>query len=535
MVTIPKSRRLGNLGLDQAFERAFAAKAERRIAETSLERLVDRSAPLLDWSRAYLPNYFQQSPSALHTWLAEEVHGARRTRGVKINVVGPRGGAKSTVGALANILRCAVEGTEPYIWIVSGSGDQAEAQLRDIRIELEENEQLARDYPEACGKGAIWRDGKLRLRNNVVIEAISKKKKIRGKKNRQDRPTLIVCDDLQDVPVMVSAEQREVDWKWLNGTLGKAGDHRTNIINLANAYHREDIGLRLDVTPGWRSKIFSAIVAWPSDMGLWELWGDIYCDLSRADREPAALAFYEANRSAMDAGAELLWPEREPLYLLMCMWIVDRSAFEREKQSRPVNPENCEWPEEYFDDRIWFDEWPTTWQVRTLALDPSKGRDARRGDYSAFVSLVVGVDGYLFVDADLKRRDTDAIVVDGVEIYRAFGPDVFGVEGNAWQELLGGSFSTEFARQGMLDTGVATIDNRVNKQVRIRRLGKYLSQRRLKFKRGSAGALLLISQLRDFPDAHAHDDGPDALEMAERLAREFLSGQHSDHPEFIDV
>jgi hypothetical protein len=37
---------------------------------------------------------------------------------------------------------------------------------------------------------------------------------------------------------------------------------------------------------------------------------------------------------------------------------------------------------------------------------------------------------------------------------------------------------------------------------------------------------LLVDQLRDFP-AGAHDDGPDALEMALRLANEVLYGRNA--------
>jgi hypothetical protein len=48
-------------------------------------------------------------------------------------------------------------------------------------------------------------------------------------------------------------------------------------------------------------------------------------------------------------------------------------------------------------------------------------------------------------------------------------------------------------------------------------LGPYLSLRRLRFLSNSASTRLLVDQLRDFPSA-AHDDGPDALEMALRLA-----------------
>jgi hypothetical protein len=92
----------------------------------------------------------------------------------------------------------------------------------------------------------------------------------------------------------------------------------------------------------------------------------------------------------MDAGAVLLWPEAEDLYTLMCMRVESgRTAFEREKQGSPINPESCEFPESYFRPHIWFDAWPTELQLKTIALDPSKGSDARRGDYSA---LVLGLD-----------------------------------------------------------------------------------------------------------------------------------------------
>jgi predicted phage terminase large subunit-like protein len=91
------------------------------------------------------------------------------------------------------------------------------------------------------------------------------------------------------------------------------------------------------------------------------------------------------------------------------------------------------------------------------------------------------------------------------------------VEANQFQELLAADFEAEFRRQGMLSARPVAFDNRVNKQVRIRRLGPYLASRRMRFKHGSPGTRLLVEQLREFP-AGDHDDGPDALEMALRLA-----------------
>ena len=82
-------------------------------------------------------------------------------------------------------------------------------------------------------------------------------------------------------------------------------------------------------------------------------------------------------------------------------------------------------------------------------------------------------------------------------------------------------------------TCLYTINNTVNKQVRIRRLTPYLAQGRLRFKGDSPGARLLVEQLRDFPLAD-HDDGPDALEMAVRLAGDLLRSP-APHDEVTEI
>jgi predicted phage terminase large subunit-like protein len=458
----------------------------------------------------------------MHLWLAEQFDAMRHARGTKLNVIGPRGGAKSTLGTLACVLRAAVEGWEPYIWIVSDTRQQAYRHLDNLRLELTANPALAADYPRATGRGEVWRGGAIRLPNGVTIEAFGTGQRIRGRRSGPDRPTLIVCDDLQNDSHTQSALQRERSQAWFQGTLLKAGTKHTNIINLATALHRDALALKLHRTPGWTSRVFKAIERWPEQMSLWHQWEAIYCDADPAAGPVAAQAFYDLHRDAMHVGAQLLWADEEDLYTLMRMRVEGgRTAFEREKQGTPLTPAACEWPEEYFAEHIWFHDWPAQTQVRVVALDPSKGRDARRSDYSAYVTLAVDATGTLFVEADLARRASSEMVAAGVEICRHERPHAFGVETNQFQDLLAGEFEQAFTEQGLIDLHPWCIDNRVNKQVRIRRLGPYLSSRRLRFKSDSPGTRLLVEQLQEFPAAD-HDDGPDALEMAIRLAGDLL-------------
>ena len=499
----------------------FQGELLRRHRRTC-QMAVGQELDLLAWGRQYLAPHFTRPPSAMHRWLSSQLDRMRQARGVKINVLGPRGAAKSTLGAMAYPLRAALERSESYIWIVSDTRPQACAHLENIKRELAENTALAEAYGDAAGAGPVWRSGTAVLRNGARIDAFGTGQSIRGRRWRAYRPTLIVCDDLQNDGHMQSARQRDRCRTWFEGTLLKAGTARTNFVNLATALHREALALELCRNPGWTSGVFQAILHWPDNMSLWQQWEAIYCNAEDTAAPEAAAAFYHAHRSEMDAGAEVLWPEEEDLYTLMCMRAEGgRTAFEREKQNRPISAEMCEWPEDYFAEHVWFEAWPAQCRVKTIALDPSKGSDANRGDYSAIVMLGVDGRGVLYIEADLARRPTPQIVADAVEWCRRFRPDAFGVEANQFQDLLADELAAEFRRQGMLNARPWAIDNRVSKAVRIRRLGPYLAARRLRFKSDSPSTRLLVEQLKEFP-AGEHDDGPDAAEMAIRLAAEHL-------------
>lgn len=183
-------------------------------------------------------------------------------------------------------------------------------------------------------------------------------------------------------------------------------------------------------------------------------------------------------------------------------------------------PETGEFPFSWFDNK-WFEKWPTDDAIilKTMALDPSKGRSDKTGDYQALVKLAIDRHDVLYVQANMRKRPIAQMVADSVDIYREFAPAAFGLEGNAWQDLLEPDFSEEFSRQGVIAPSLMLLNNSVNKHVRIRRLGGYLAHDRVRFKAGCSDTQLLIDQLLDFPCGD-HDDGPDAMEMAIRLAEE---------------
>jgi len=277
------------------------------------------NADLLSWGGALLPEHFSHPSSRMHRWLGKQldaIHKRPDGRGRRINLIGPRGGAKSTIGTLAYVLRMAAERREPYIWIVSDTHHQAQSHLQNIKVELTENRRLAECYGAAVGRGPIWRRDGIVLNNGVMIEAFGTGQRIRGRRRRAHRPTLIVCDDLQNDDHMRSPLLREQSQRWFEGTLLKAGTKRTNIVNLATALHRDALALRLHRTPGWTSQKFQAIEQWPENSQLWSQWEEIYCNVENAESQMTAREFYDRHRADMDAGARLLWPAEEDLYTL---------------------------------------------------------------------------------------------------------------------------------------------------------------------------------------------------------------------------
>ncbi len=205
--------------------------------------------------------------------------------------------------------------------------------------------------------------------------------------------------------------------------------------------------------------------------------------------------------------------------------------FEQEYGASFLSVEGAEWPPEYFPNSMWVEQFPRDLTAKVIAVDPSKGKDAKSGDYSAIVKLARCSEGLLWCEADLARRTAERIIEDVIEHQRVFGADVVAVESNQFQELLAVQIHAESRRQGV-PLPVTTPVNTVNKQVRIRRLGPHLARKSFRFL-DTPGTRILVEQLRAFPEAE-FDDGPDAAELALRALIELVNGrQQKRHPQRV--
>jgi predicted phage terminase large subunit-like protein len=327
-------------------------------------------------------------------------------------------------------------------------------------------------------------------------------------------------DDPQNLDDAYSETQLEKDYYWLTADVLKAGEPCTNFMVIGTALHASCLVCRLEHTPGWQFRRFASLITEPIRQELWAQWREHLYRHDDPERDAKAHTFYLKHQTEMDEGAEVLWPERFPLEALMLKRFAEgERAFASEEQGIATPPGESEWPTEYFNHAaFWFDEWPKDLLLHGYALDPSKGNTDKASDYQAFVRLGRDRHDILYVEAWLEKCDTKVLSDFLVELFRKNPAELVALEANGFQELLRIPIM-ESCQRYQLRLPLVTMVNVVAKPVRIRRLTPYLAQRCIRFKRGSRGTQLLVQQLQMFrvPLAQgAHDDGPDALELAIR-------------------
>lgn len=485
--------------------------------------------PLLAWSQHYFPHRFTIAPSIFHQELSADLDRISEQRGQKLCRIAPRGSAKSTLSTLASALKDALEFREPYQIIISDVQTNANKFLKDIKDEVETNEKLKEDYPDACGIGPVWQAEAIELPNGARIESLGKGGKIRGRRHRQYRPTRIILDDPQSLEDAYSEIQLEKDFHWLMSDVMSVGQPDTNYVVLGTALADLCIVCHLEKTPGWNHKRYKQLITEPRNMGIWQQWKELLWRHNDPQRDEKAQQFWDANKDEMQAGASVLWPERFPLLDVMKKrYSEGERAFQCEQQGVPMPPGDAEWPIEYFDhSSFWFDEWPDILDVHVLALDPSKGKDSKQGDYQAFVRLGRTQDKTLWVEAWMEKFDAKVMCDTMIELQRARPAERVVLETNGFQELIKIPLEQSCQRYQMT-LPIHQVVNTVAKPVRIRRLTPYLAKRQIRFRR-TPGTMIGVDQLKKFrvpAMPGVHDDFADAMEMALRTSIDLFNARY---------
>lgn len=493
------------------------------------------------FAQIYLAENCSKPFSQMHEDLFTDLQDLITKRGGRLAVAAPRGHAKSTIVSMAFVLWCLFYEKEKLILLVSATRDQAVQLLGHIKEQLLRNELLRTDFPELCrldgGPGSgrqpkPWRDNRILLANGGMAAAYGAGQSLRGARNNRERPGLVIVDDLEDQEHVITEDQRIKLRDWFNRTLLHVGHTETNVIVVGTLLHHDSllanlVNYRSSAGGGWTSKRYQAVLRFSDRSDLWDRWASIFSGTEEHEGrtgKDAAKAFFITNEEEMLKGTEVLWPEWEPYYELMVTRQRDgRGSFQAEKQNEPLDPEQCIFSEAamHFWDGEYADEQSLLRAIQSGgwfygACDPSLGIRTGRGDYTAIVVLFREKKTKInyVIAADIARRTPDQTIERIIHYAKMYKFDSFGVEANHFQSVMVDNLKRR-AEEAGVRLRVKKIENRSNKQSRIANLEPDVAQGRIRFRRRDQ---LLLEQLRAFP-LGAHDDGPDALEMAVQVAQ----------------
>lgn len=510
------------------------------------------------FARAYLPHYFKHEPSAMHLEIADELERMVEDRGSRLAVAAPRGHAKSTLVTLGYILWCVLYGHEKFVVIISDTSDQARDMLTHIKHELEGNQRLVEDFPEACEQPGLkapaerWRKDDLITRHGVRVMAIGSGQRLRGRRFKEARPTLIVLDDAENEESVRSPEQRTQKLEWFTSTVCKAGTGSTNMVAVGTVLHTESLlaglldGKKL---PGWKALRYKALLEWPSRMDLWESWERVYNlteEYGGRTGPGAATAYFTANRAAMEEGARVLWGPVDPIESLMTVRTRDGAAsFEREKQNEPGGMENTlfrpedihYWDEDPRPDRptSMVDADERVYRAATaeeligklgysgsvvIGVDPSLGLPGKGHDNSGVVVLLRDSRTKVryVLHAAMVRLRPDELLAHILQLCRQYQATRVAFESVHFQSVMANNLKQALDRASLNGVYVQEVKQTASKLSRFQAMQPLIAGGRVLFSRRQ---LNLLTELMQIPHG-SHDDGPDALELSLRCAERGL-------------
>jgi len=514
---------------------------ERNLTEgevKSLIRLCEKNLYL--FAVRYFSHYLVRPSSKFHRYLynllSTELSDDQRD-GFKWAIAAPRGNSKSALVSCILPLWCICYNKKKFVIIISDTVGQAEDFLADIKRELEFNAKLLRDFPHVVGRGPMWRGDEITTANDIKIKTLGTGSKIRGRRYGKHRPDLVISDDIENSDMVRSESQRDfIRYQWFNKDLLHAGGEegtRTDFFVVGTILGKDSLLnalLNPNEYPQWNSKRFKAVLEF-SYSPLWDEWAKLYKDRFDEDRKVTAKKFFEVNKEEMLEGTEVLWPEGDPYYNLMIERLSDPSGFASEKQNESVDPTKILITKE----QLHFEDFSTNKKIidilndkrnpRFGALDPSLGKKATSGDYSCITTIVRDIkSGYLFVvDTLVQRLSVDDQILAILASDEDYDYKLFAVETNAFQYVVAENLRKKSRELGAY-VRVLEIINYQDKKMRVEGIIPLLLDGTVVFDRNKYSYNqqynMAIDQLCSFTgEADKHDDFPDCLEMAVRIAK----------------
>lgn len=374
-----------------------------------------------------------------------------------VAIAAPRGHAKSTAITHAFVLASVLFKDRAFVLLVSDTYEQACMFLKDIKQELQENEDLIAlfdvdpEFEKDSENDIIVRFKGSKRKFRIIAKG--SEQKVRGTKWDGRRPDLIVCDDLENDEIVLNDERRRKFKQWfLNALLPARSD--SGIIRIVGTILHMDSLLENIMPPLFDKQTVDE-------------------PLKSYSTRRAALATWKSIRyRAHDSDfSHILWEQK---------WTKERLLAERKKYIDMGNPEG--YAQEYLnypldESRSYFrksdfremrEEDYVKPKTLYVALDPAISEEERH-DFSAFIVGGVDPDGVLHIlEVVRDRLDSHGIVEWVFALQRKYEPDLFVIEKGAIEKSLGPYIYSEMLKPGRQPVNIVTKMPTKDKESRAR-------------------------------------------------------------------
>ncbi|MFZ6644434.1 hypothetical protein ACO0LO_01850 [Undibacterium sp. TJN25] len=524
-------------------------EAHQMGLDASPEAIRARRKRVLDgdfqfFAYTYFPHHIRGTPSSFQAQFCKRwPQLLRQPGGVKEWWIAPRGEAKSSMLTKIGPVWCAVQGLlqrpeirseigwtdalPPFIdyVILLGAETKLPTKLVEVvKTELTMNATLALDFPEACGKGPMWKVGEFITKTGVKVEPFGAEQAIRGTFHGASRPKLLLGDDLITDAEAKSPTERENRWNWLTKAIDYLGppDGSVKYGGVGTILDKDDPISRAKRTIGHVVHHFRAIECLPSNMDLWakceELMRNDDARLVEAaaaqnlvipDQRLPSYLFYLEHQAAMDEGAKVSWPSVRSLFWLMRQRATAPKAFGTEMQGDPRSDED-----KVFSKITFWVQRMRDWIIFG-ACDPSMGK----GETSDPSALVVGgldpVSRRLYVlEAWIKRRVPSKLEADLIAMQKEFRCRAIAFENNNAYEHSRLTFMQAGLHAGV-PLPLVGVTATVPAEVRVDSLEPYVTDPAFPSILLHASLTQLLSELDTWPEKQSnhHYDGLTALHL----------------------
>jgi predicted 3-demethylubiquinone-9 3-methyltransferase (glyoxalase superfamily) len=252
-----------------------------------------------------------------------------------------RGSSKTTImGTSYSIWSILGVQQKKFVLIIAKTESQARQYLANIKMELESNILLKSDLGPFEEPNDEWRAVSIVIpKYKARITVASVDNSIRGIKHGPHRPDLIICDDLEDLDIVKTAESRKKMFDWLTGDIIPLRDIDTRLIVIGTKLHNDSIIMKL------KKEILEG-------------------------RMPGATRAYPF----LDSEGKSLWPDKFPTQIAI-------------DEFRMSVPSLQAWQREYMlqiiadDDQVVRPEWIQTYRPSLLFVGGSYGKAEEAVDY----------------------------------------------------------------------------------------------------------------------------------------------------------